>query len=140
VQLIRAIHALWSEPVAQNLNAEIKAAKSMSSVEQASLLGETAFKLHTGRSQIGSSSDGDVHAEAESKENDIRNWLKGTRDSGLVSNSQLDPLILASGHIGVFFSDRVCSISISHFCFLVVFFSSHHLNTGFLMVVSSGTT
>lgn len=82
LQLIRAIHALWLEPVAQNLNAEIKAAKSMSSVEQASLLGETTLKINTGRSQAGSSSDGDMHAEAESKENEIRNWLKGTRDSG----------------------------------------------------------
>ncbi|KAJ4797076.1 Protein HASTY 1 [Rhynchospora pubera] len=77
LKLIRAIHALWSEPVAQNLNAEMKAAKSMSSVEQASLLGET-HKV-TGRSQVGSS-DGDI--EGESKENNIRNWLKGTRDSG----------------------------------------------------------
>lgn len=82
LQLIRAIHALWSEPMAQNLNAEIKAAKSMSSVEQASLLGETTLKINAGRSQVGSLSDGDMHDEGESKENDIRNWLKGTRDSG----------------------------------------------------------
>ncbi|XP_078168600.1 ARM repeat superfamily protein isoform X1 [Carex rostrata] len=82
LKLIRAIHALWSEPMAQNLNAEIKAAKSMSSVEQASLLGETTLKINAGRSQVGSLSDGDIHDEGESKENDIRNWLKGTRDSG----------------------------------------------------------
>ncbi|KAJ3702056.1 hypothetical protein LUZ61_005761 [Rhynchospora tenuis] len=80
LRLIRAIHALWSEPVAQNLNAEMKAAKSMSSVEQASLLGET-HKINAGRSQVGSS-DGDMHSEGDSREHNIRNWLKGTRDSG----------------------------------------------------------
>ncbi|KAJ3669542.1 hypothetical protein LUZ60_011492 [Juncus effusus] len=67
LRLIRAIHALWSQPVSQTLPQEMQGAKSMSSVEQSSLLGESSVKINT---------------EGESKENDIRNWLKGTRDSG----------------------------------------------------------
>uniref|UniRef100_A0ACD5VMX1 Uncharacterized protein n=1 Tax=Avena sativa TaxID=4498 RepID=A0ACD5VMX1_AVESA len=80
LRLLRCIHALWAEPFAQSLTREIKAAKSMTIAEQASLLGETS-KLTKG--QV-APTDGllDVQREGESKENNIRNWLRGIRDSG----------------------------------------------------------
>lgn len=80
LRLLRCIHALWAEPYAQSLTGEIKAAKSMTISEQASLLGETS-KLTKG--QV-APADGllDVQREGESKENNIRNWLRGVRDSG----------------------------------------------------------
>ncbi|KQK04284.1 protein HASTY 1 isoform X2 [Brachypodium distachyon] len=80
LRLLRCIHALWAEPFAQSLTGETKAAKSMTIAEQASLLGETN-KLTKG--QV-APSDGllDVQREGESKENNIRNWLRGIRDSG----------------------------------------------------------
>ncbi|KAM0909341.1 hypothetical protein ACQ4PT_014873 [Festuca glaucescens] len=80
LRLLRCIHALWAEPFAQSLTGEIKAAKSMTIAEQASLLGETS-KLTKG--QV-APADGllDVQREGESKENNIRNWLRGIRDSG----------------------------------------------------------
>ncbi|KAJ8572959.1 hypothetical protein K7X08_009470 [Anisodus acutangulus] len=66
LKLLRAIHSLWSPPVSQALPGEIKAAMAMSDVERASLFG------------------GDMNREAyaEPNEADIRNWLKGIRDSG----------------------------------------------------------
>ncbi|KAI5006841.1 hypothetical protein ZWY2020_041221 [Hordeum vulgare] len=80
LRLLRCIHALWAEPFAQSLTGEIKAAKSMTISEQASLLGETS-KLTKG--QV-APADGllDLQREGESKENNIRNWLRGVRDSG----------------------------------------------------------
>uniref|UniRef100_J3KZV4 Uncharacterized protein n=1 Tax=Oryza brachyantha TaxID=4533 RepID=J3KZV4_ORYBR len=80
LRLLRCIHALWAEPFSQSLAGEVKAAKSMTVAEQTSLLGETN-KLTKG--QV-TSTDGllDVQREGESKENDIRNWLRGIRDSG----------------------------------------------------------
>lgn len=79
LQLLRCIHTLWAEPFSQS-TAEVKAAKSMTVAEQTSLLGETN-KLTKG--QV-TSADGllDVQREGESKENTIRNWLRGIRDSG----------------------------------------------------------
>ncbi|GJN31906.1 hypothetical protein PR202_gb20361 [Eleusine coracana subsp. coracana] len=41
MKLLRSIHALWGEQFAQSQTGEIKAAKSMTVAEQASLLGET---------------------------------------------------------------------------------------------------
>uniref|UniRef100_A0A0D3ENS2 Uncharacterized protein n=1 Tax=Oryza barthii TaxID=65489 RepID=A0A0D3ENS2_9ORYZ len=78
--LLRCIHTLWAEPFSQSLAGEVKAAKSMTVAEQTSLLGETN-KLTKG--QV-TSADGllDVQREGESKENTIRNWLRGIRDSG----------------------------------------------------------
>ncbi|PWZ04533.1 Protein HASTY 1 [Zea mays] len=80
LRLLRCIHVLWSEPFAQSQTAEIKAAKSMTVAEQASLLGETG-KLTKG--QV-APADGllDVQRDGESKENNIKNWLRGIRDSG----------------------------------------------------------
>ncbi|KAF2950142.1 protein HASTY 1 isoform X2 [Oryza sativa Japonica Group] len=80
LRLLRCIHMLWAEPFSQSLAGEVKAAKSMTVAEQTSLLGETN-KLTKG--QV-ASADGllDVQREGESKENTIRNWLRGIRDSG----------------------------------------------------------
>ena len=80
LQLLRCIHALWAEPFAQSQTGEIKAAKSMTVAEQASLLGETG-KLTKG--QV-APADGllEVQRDGESKENNIKNWLRGMRDSG----------------------------------------------------------
>ncbi|TKW14395.1 hypothetical protein SEVIR_5G164800v4 [Setaria viridis] len=80
LRLLRCIHALWAEPFAQSQTGEIKAAKSMTVAEQASLLGETG-KLTKG--QV-APADGllDVQRDGESKENNIKNWLRGIRDSG----------------------------------------------------------
>ncbi|RLN24777.1 hypothetical protein C2845_PM07G12230 [Panicum miliaceum] len=80
LRLLRCIHALWAEPFAQSQTVEIKAAKSMTVAEQASLLGETG-KLTKG--QV-APADGllEVQRDGESKENNIKNWLRGIRDSG----------------------------------------------------------
>ncbi|OEL34499.1 Protein HASTY 1 [Dichanthelium oligosanthes] len=80
LRLLRCIHALWGETFAQSQTGEIKAAKSMTVAEQASLLGETG-KVTKG--QV-APADGllDVQRDGESKENNIKNWLRGIRDSG----------------------------------------------------------
>lgn len=84
-QLLRAIHSLWSPSIYQALPGEIKAAMSMSDVERLSLLGEGTTKVSKGAMTF---VDGGSHVEmgkegcAESNESDIRNWLKGIRDSG----------------------------------------------------------
>lgn len=80
LQLLRSVHALWGEQFAQSQTAEIKAAKSMTVAEQASLLGETG-KLNKGQA---APADGllDTQREGEYKENNLRNWLRGIRDSG----------------------------------------------------------
>nr|XP_008370660.2 protein HASTY 1 isoform X3 [Malus domestica] len=83
-KLFRVLHSLWSPSVFQILPGEIKAAMTMSDVEKFSLLGEGNPKLLKGTiafangSHISTSKEGYV----ESNESDIRNWLKGIRDSG----------------------------------------------------------
>ncbi|THU64639.1 hypothetical protein C4D60_Mb01t28590 [Musa balbisiana] len=81
LKLIRSIHSLWSQPITQTLTSEIRAAKAMNHVEQASLLGESN-KLFKGLSTSADGPQTDTMREGESSENDIRNWLKGIRDSG----------------------------------------------------------
>ncbi|XP_064949618.1 protein HASTY 1-like isoform X2 [Musa acuminata AAA Group] len=81
LRLIRSIHSLWSQPITQTLTSEISAAKAMNHVEQASLLGESN-KLFKGLSTSADGPQTDTLREGESSENDIRNWLKGIRDSG----------------------------------------------------------
>ncbi|TQD70168.1 hypothetical protein C1H46_044293 [Malus baccata] len=86
-KLFRVLHSLWSPSVFQILPGEIKAAMTMSDVEKFSLLGEGNPKLLKGTiafangSHISASKEGYV----ESNESDIRNWLKGIRDSGFLS-------------------------------------------------------
>lgn len=82
LRLLRCIHSLWSERVAQALAGELQAAKSMSHVEQASLLGEGNARLLKGQITFADGSQADMSREGESIENDIRNWLKCIRDSG----------------------------------------------------------
>ncbi|KAI9099189.1 hypothetical protein K1719_024956 [Acacia pycnantha] len=84
LKLLRAIHSLWSPSVYQTLPVEVKTAMSMSDVERFSLLGEGTPKLSKGAltfmdgSQVNMSKEG----HAEPNESNIRNWLKGIRDSG----------------------------------------------------------
>ncbi|KAJ6816610.1 protein HASTY 1 [Iris pallida] len=80
LRLLRSIHSLWSEPIAQALSGELRAAKSMNQIEQASLLGEGNLRPPKGHMADGSQTD--TNKEGASNENDIRNWLKGIRDSG----------------------------------------------------------
>ncbi|XP_008799279.2 protein HASTY 1 [Phoenix dactylifera] len=82
LRLLRSVHALWSQPIAQALTGELRAAKSMSHVEQATLLGESNIKPPKGQLSFADGSQMDMNREGESNENDIRNWLKGIRDSG----------------------------------------------------------
>lgn len=90
-QLLRVVHSLWSPSVSQSLPVEVKAAMTMSDVERFSLLGEGNPKLSKGASisaegyQISISKEG----YTEPNENDIRNWLKGIRDSGYACISLL---------------------------------------------------
>ncbi|KAK4414228.1 protein HASTY 1 [Sesamum alatum] len=84
LKLLRAIHALWSPSVTQALPGEMRAAMSMSDVEKAGLLGEGKTKLPKGALTFHDGSQFDISREAysESNEADIRNWLRGIRDSG----------------------------------------------------------
>lgn len=63
---------------------EVKAAMSMSDVEKFSLLGEGIQKSSKGSmiSNDGSQVNLSKEGHAEPNESDIRNWLKGIRDSG----------------------------------------------------------
>lgn len=71
-QLLRVVHSLWSPSISQALPGEIKAAMAMSDVERFSLLGEENPKL----------SKNPKEGYGEATESDIRNWIKGIRDSG----------------------------------------------------------
>ncbi|TXG65800.1 hypothetical protein EZV62_007075 [Acer yangbiense] len=84
LKLLRAIHSIWSPSIAQALPGEIKAAMTMSDVEQFSLLGEGNPKLSKGALTFSDGSQFDTNKEgySEPNESDIRNWLKGIRDSG----------------------------------------------------------
>ncbi|PKA60395.1 Protein HASTY 1 [Apostasia shenzhenica] len=83
LRLLQAVHSLWSPGIAQVLTGELRGAKNMSPGEQASLLGETNLKLpKVGQLSDADGSQLDAHREGELNEADIRNWLKGIRDSG----------------------------------------------------------
>jgi exportin-5 len=86
LQLLRAVHSLWSPSISQILPGEIKAAMSMTDAEQFSLLGEGNPKISKGALILSDGSHVDVGKEgyAEASGTDIRNWLKGIRDSGYV--------------------------------------------------------
>ncbi|XP_020582448.1 protein HASTY 1 isoform X2 [Phalaenopsis equestris] len=103
-RLLRIIHSLWSPTIAQALTVELIGAKYMSQVEQASLLGESGLKLPKGQLTHADGSQIDMHREEDPNENDIRNWLKGIRDSGY-------NVIGLSANIGdCFFRGFDCSI------------------------------
>lgn len=80
LKLLRAIHSLWSPSVYQSLPAEVKAAMSITDVERFSLLGEANPKLSKTALTFADDTSNDGYAEPN--ESDIRNWLKGIRDSG----------------------------------------------------------
>ncbi|KAL6958984.1 histone deacetylase [Sarracenia purpurea var. burkii] len=84
LKILRAIHSLWSPPVTRALTGEVKGALVMSDVERNTLLGEANSKLSKGALTFSNGSQIDMNKEgyAESIEIDIRNWLKGIRDSG----------------------------------------------------------
>ncbi|XVE89810.1 hypothetical protein DITRI_Ditri20bG0024300 [Diplodiscus trichospermus] len=84
LKLLRGVHSLWSPSIFQILPGEIKAAMSMSDVERSSLLGGGNTKLSKGALTFIDGSHFDVNKEGytEPNEADIRNWLKGIRDSG----------------------------------------------------------
>ncbi|XP_048226148.1 protein HASTY 1 [Ricinus communis] len=84
LKLLRAIHSLWSPAIYQALPGELKAAMTMSDVERYALLGEGNTKLPKGALTFidGSQIDMSKEGYTEINEADIRNWLKGIRDSG----------------------------------------------------------
>ncbi|KAI7734620.1 hypothetical protein M8C21_018964 [Ambrosia artemisiifolia] len=83
LKLLRAIHSLWSPPVTQMLPGEIKAAMAMSDVERTTLLGESNPKMPKGGINFADGIPAHMKdGNAEPNETDIRNWLKGIRDSG----------------------------------------------------------
>ncbi|KAK6139371.1 hypothetical protein DH2020_026879 [Rehmannia glutinosa] len=84
LKLLRALHSLWSPSVAQALPGEMRAAMIMSDAESTSLLGEGKHKFSKGALAFNDGSQLEVSKEAysEASETDIRNWLRGIRDSG----------------------------------------------------------
>ncbi|KAJ0078649.1 hypothetical protein Patl1_23409 [Pistacia atlantica] len=84
LKLLRAIHSIWSPSIHQMLPAEVKAAMTMSDVEWSSLLGGGNPKPLKGALTFTDGSQFETSREAygEPNESDIRNWLKGVRDSG----------------------------------------------------------
>ncbi|KAJ6757288.1 EXPORTIN 1/5 [Salix koriyanagi] len=84
LKLLRAVHSLWSPSISQMLPGEIKAAMTMGNAERYSLLGEGNPKLSKGALTFmdGSHIDTSREGHTETNEADIRNWLKGIRDSG----------------------------------------------------------
>lgn len=63
----------------------MKAAMTMSEVERTTLVGEVNPKLPKTVLGLSDGSQVDMNKEyTESNETDIRNWLKGIRDSGYV--------------------------------------------------------
>ncbi|XP_044483250.1 protein HASTY 1 [Mangifera indica] len=84
LKLLRAIHSIWSPSVHQILPAEVKTAMTMSDVERSSLLGGGNPKLSKGALTFtdGSQLETSWEGYGEPNESDIRNWLKGVRDSG----------------------------------------------------------
>ncbi|KAH9318681.1 hypothetical protein KI387_020450, partial [Taxus chinensis] len=82
LKLLRCIHSLWSQAILQALPRELRAALVISPAEQASLLGEVTSKSKGMVAGDGSQVDFNRSQNMESTENEIRNWLKGVRDSG----------------------------------------------------------
>ncbi|XP_068659420.1 protein HASTY 1 isoform X2 [Aristolochia californica] len=84
LRLLRSVHSLWSLPVTQALPGDFRAAMSMNQVDQAGLLGEGNSKLPKNVLTFSDGFQTDVNKErsSEPNENDLRNWLKGIRDSG----------------------------------------------------------
>ncbi|KAK4850574.1 hypothetical protein QYF36_007942 [Acer negundo] len=122
LKLLRAIHSIWSPSIAQALPGEIKAAMTMSDVEQFSLLGEGNPKLSKGALTFSDGSQFDTSKEgySEPNESDIRNWLKGIRDSGYnvlgLSTTIGDPFFksLDSHSVAVALMENIQSMEFRH--------------------------
>lgn len=76
------MHSLWSPSIVQALPGEVKGAMIMTDVEGTSLLGDGSFRATRGA--ISFSDDIPTEGYSEPMETNIRNWLKGVRDSGYV--------------------------------------------------------
>ncbi|CAH1436793.1 unnamed protein product [Lactuca virosa] len=81
LKLLRAMHSLWSPSVTQLLPGEIKSAMIMTDAERTSLLGEST-KMPKGTITFTDGLQNTKDGNPEPNETDIRNWLKGIRDSG----------------------------------------------------------
>lgn len=122
LKLLRAIHSIWSPSISQLLPREIKAAMTMSDVEQFSLLGEGNPKFSKGAVTFtdGSQLDTSKEGYGEPNESDIRNWLKGVRDSGYnvlgLSATIGDPFFksLDSGSVVVALMENILSMEFRH--------------------------
>ncbi|KAJ4719575.1 protein HASTY 1 [Melia azedarach] len=122
LKLLRAIHSIWSLSISQILPAEIKAAMIMSDVERFSLLGEGNPKLSKGTLTFtdGSLFDTSKEGYGEPSDTDIRNWLKGIRDSGYnvlgLSATIGDPFFksLDSNSVAVALMENIQSMEFRH--------------------------
>lgn len=81
LQLLRCIHALWSPNIKHSLPSAVQGALLMSSAEQASIIGEAGTK--SSKANVAVVNDVEMHTDSQigGKENEVRNWLKGIRDS-----------------------------------------------------------
>lgn len=82
LQLLRCIHSLWSQALAQELPEVVRAALVITPAEQVSLLGEAATESKGMGAGDGRQVDLNRPGNIDSTQNEIRNWLKGIRDSG----------------------------------------------------------
>lgn len=122
LKLLRAIHSIWSPSISQLLPGEIKAAMTVSDAEQFSLLGEGNPKFSKGAVAFADGSQLDTSKEGygEPNESDIRNWLKGVRDSGYnvlgLSATIGDPFFksLDSGSVVVALMENIQSMEFRH--------------------------
>ncbi|KAF9670035.1 hypothetical protein SADUNF_Sadunf13G0026600 [Salix dunnii] len=122
LKLLRAVHSLWSPSISQMLPGEIKAAMTMGNAERYSLLGEGNPKLSKGALTFidGSHIDTSREGHTETNEADIRNWLKGIRDSGYnvlgLSMTISDPFFkcLDVHSVGVALMENIQSMEFRH--------------------------
>lgn len=108
LQLLRCIHAFWSSEIKPSLPGIVQGALLMSTAEQASIIGETGSK--TLRANAPTISDVDMHTASQTggKESEIRNWLKGVRDSSY------SIICLAATHFpDIFFSHDCDAVQVS---------------------------
>ncbi|XP_031497611.1 protein HASTY 1 isoform X2 [Nymphaea colorata] len=84
LRLLRSVHSMWSQSVAQALPPVVQNAMRMSQTEQAMLLGGSTSKVPKDPPSMADAVLNSMHGHEtmQIKENDIRNWLKGTRESG----------------------------------------------------------
>ncbi|KAM7277793.1 hypothetical protein ACFE04_004927 [Oxalis oulophora] len=118
LKLLRGLHSLWSPAVYQSLPTGMKAAMTMSDVEQFSLLGEGNLKFSKGTLTF---TDADMRKEGtEPNEADKRNWLKGIRDSGYnvlgLSTTIGDPFFksIDSNTVAIALTENIQSMEFRH--------------------------